>query len=166
MSTQEQVIAGGRELDDLLQTLAPKIRKNIMRAALRAGAAEIREEARRQVPSDTGTLRRSIRVTTRAKGGESSASVKAGNSQAFYAHMVEFGTRSHTIKPKKTDALLLPVGPRREVAHPGSRARPFMRPAADAAFSAAINAVQKKLRERLTQQGLNSPAPLPPEPAE
>jgi HK97 gp10 family phage protein len=164
MSTQQQLIGGGRELDQLLQTLPAKIHKNILRAALRAGAAVVREEARNQVPVASGALRRSIRITTRAKRGETYASVKAGGPIAYYAHMVEFGTRPHRIEAPANSALNVEGSARREVDHPGSRARPFMRPAADAAFTPAIQAVQAKLRERLTERGLNVPAPLPADP--
>lgn len=161
---RDEVIAGGRQLDDLLKTLPKKLERNVMRAALRAGGVVLREEARQKAPVDDGLLRKSIRVSTRSQRGTLYASVKAGSKRAFYAHMVEFGTRAHKIKAKPQRALDVNGNPRRDVDHPGSRPHPFMRPAADAAFRQAIKAFDAKLRERMTQAGLNVPAAAPDDP--
>lgn len=166
MATRDEVIQGGRELADFLDTLAPKMQKNVNRAALRAGAAVFREEVRQNVPVSSGELRKSVRITTRARNGQASASVKIGNSKAWYAHLVEFGTRPHKIEPKDGTALSLNGNPRRAVEHPGSQGRPFVRPAVDAKFSEAVATVEKRMRELLTAQGLNRPAPLPMDPEE
>lgn len=155
----EETIRGGRELAQALSSLAPKLEKNIMRAALRAGAAVIREEAREQVPVDSGALRRSLKVTTNTKRGRITAKLKVGGRLAPHAYLVEFGTRPHKIKPKQQDALSFGGVVAREIDHPGSRPKPFMRPALDAKSSAAIAAVAAKVRERLTQEGINVPAP-------
>lgn len=185
MSARDEVISGGRELDRLLQTLPLKMERNIMRAALRAGAVVMREETRRRVPVDDGLLRRSVRVSTRLRKGQVTASVKAGDKRAYYAGMVEFGTRPHLVKVDDRDrginrrtgrrisvttinrqrrSLIIGsrlIGP--SVSHPGSRPHPFMRPAADAAFPAAIRAVEKTIRQRLTEAGINTPPSLPPD---
>lgn len=52
---------------------------------------------------------------------------------AFYAHMVEYGTKSHKIKSKKNRALRLASGDivRGPISHPGMRAKPFFRPTVD-----------------------------------
>ncbi|MDQ1925172.1 HK97-gp10 family putative phage morphogenesis protein, partial [Massilia pseudoviolaceinigra] len=87
-------ITGGRELDAFLQQFSAKFEKNVMRGGLRAGANEFKEEVKANIPVDSGALRRSVRVTTNAKGGRVTASVKIGNKKAWYAQMVEFGTRA------------------------------------------------------------------------
>lgn len=166
MTTRDQIIGGGEALDDLLKTLAPKLQKNITRTALRAGAAVLLAEAKRNVPVDSGNLSRTLRISTRNKGGEVSASVKAGGkhkgADAFYAHMVEFGTRPHKIMPKEQGGVMQFGTVRtRSVDHPGINARPFMRPAVDAKFVEAVNAVREKIRERLAHNGLNVPDPTP-----
>lgn len=166
MAARDEIISGGRELDDLLQTLAPKMHKNINRAGLRAGAAVFREEVRQNVPVSSGALKKSVRITTRAKGGKVSASVKIGNAKAWYAHLVEFGTRPHKIMAKPRSGLDINGTVRREVDHPGSPGKPFVRPAVDAKFPEAVKAVEKKIRELLNKQGLNTPAPLPADPTE
>lgn len=164
MAAREELITGGRQLDDLLKTLPKKLERNVMRAALRAGGVVLREEARRQAPVDDGVLRKSIRISTRSQRGSLYASVKAGSKKAFYAHMVEFGTRPHKIKAKPQSALDVNGNPRRDVDHPGSQPHAFMRPAADLAFQEAIKAFDRKLRERMTTAGLNVPAPAPDDP--
>ena len=167
MSARDENIRGGRELDDLLQTLPVKVEKNILRGAMRAGAKVMLAEVKQRIPVASGQLAASARITTRASKGRVSASVKVGNIVAWYAHLVEFGTRAHTIKPKERGGALRFGGVTTgEVHHPGIAPRPFMRPAADSGMSAALAAVTAKVRERLTAQGLNSPEPLPPDDAE
>ena len=129
-----------------------------MRTALRAGAKVMLDEVKQRIPSDTGQLRASARVTTRYRKGTASASVKVGNFVAWYARLVEFGTRPHTIRPKNPGGVLRFGGvTTREVQHPGIRPRPYMRPAAEAAFQQSVRAVEKKIRERLTAAGLRTP---------
>jgi HK97 gp10 family phage protein len=159
MASNDETIAGGRELDDLLRTLAPNIHKNIMRAALRAGANEIKDGAKAGVPVKTGNLRKSLGVTTGSKGGVVTAKLKARGKLAPYATLVEFGTRPHKIKPKKKGGLTVGGNIVAEVDHPGARPRPFMRPAFDSKAAPAVAAVAAKIRERLTKEGISTPAP-------
>lgn len=162
MSAREESVVGGRELDDLLRTLAPKIQKNVQRTALRAGAAVYLREVQQRIPVASGQLRASARITSRAQGASVSASVKVGNAVAWYAHLVEFRTRAHVIRSAPGGALRFGGVATQRVDHPGTRAQPFMRPAADAGFSEAIRAYTAKLRQRLTRQGLNVPgSPTP-----
>lgn len=165
-TTQDQIITGGRELDELLQTLPTKIERNVTRAGLRAGAVVFREEVRNNVPVSSGALKKSVRITTRAKAGQVSASVKVGNPTAWYVHLVEFGTRPHVISAAPRRGLSVNGTPRREVNHPGAQGKPFVRPAVDSKFPEAVAAVEKKVRELLNKRGLNSPAPLPADPSE
>lgn len=192
MSARDEMLGGGAELDRLLQTLPAKMEKNIMRTALRAGAAVYLADVKQRIPADEGDLRASARVTTRGGRGGVSASVKVGNFKAYYANFVEFGTRPHYVKVSDADRgpgrgkgrkgtagrqetlasirtvnrRVLQIGANfvgPSVHHPGARARPFMRPAADASFAQAVAAVQAKIRERLRKNGLDAPEPLPPE---
>lgn len=162
----EQNITGGRALDDLLQTLPVKTETNIMRSALRAGARVYLDEVKQNIPVQQGFLRASARITTRkGKDGKISASVKVGNQLAFYAQMVEFGTRPHVIKARPGSALNVNGSEVKSVDHPGIAPHPFMRPAADAKFAQAVAAVQAQIRKRLTKAGLNVPPALPPDEA-
>ena len=173
-------ISGGRALDDLLKTLAPKLQKNIMRSALSAGARVIVKEARQRAsvgPTSStneaiyggypGALKDSVRLSSGInKKGEPFASAKAGGlnkkgADVYYTGFVEYGTRAHVIRPRGRGRLQLAghfvAG---TVMHPGTTAKPFMRPAFDAAHAAAVAAVAAKIRERLTKQGLDVPAPV------
>jgi HK97 gp10 family phage protein len=152
----DQVLKGGKELFTFLQTLAPKIERNIMRTALRAGAKVFFDEALKNVPVKDGDLKESGRISTRAKHGQVSASVKFGNKKAWYWHMVELGTAAHTIKAKNGKSLFFNGSNVQMVNHPGARAKPFMRPAYDAKSDDAIIAVGRKIGERLTKHGINS----------
>lgn len=158
----DEAIRGGRQLAEFLQQLPAKVEKNIMRAALRAGANEIRKEARERVPVDSGMLYRSLKVSTNSKRGRVTARLKVGGRLAPHAYLVEFGTRPHKITARNGGGLTVGGNVVREVDHPGARPHPFMRPALDARSSQAVAAVAAKVRERLTLAGINAPAPEDP----
>lgn len=102
--------------------------------------------AKETVPRKTGNLGRTIRVGTIT---ETEAQIIAGGSYGVgYARHVEFGTRPHVIVPR-TRKVLAWGGDRRlsgslrsgaraqffatRVNHPGTRAKPYLRPAAERA---------------------------------
>ncbi len=177
--SQENIV-GGRQLDQLLQTLPAKIEANIMRAALAAGARVIAKEAKRLAPVGqpsnvsaaqyggyAGALRDSVRVTSgKTKTGQVYASVKAGGrtkkgADVFYAHIVEYGARSHRIAPRGRGRL--EIGGQfvaGAVTHPGVRPQPFMRPAADSRLAEAVAVMTQKIRDRLQKQGVDVPMPV------
>lgn len=170
-------ITGGKELDAFLQSLPVKIEKNILRSALRQGANVFKAEVQATVPVGPpsaanvklyggypGALRDSARVSVRVKRGRVTASLKIGGktrkgADAFYAHMVEFGTRAHTILPKSAKALRLGGHMVNSIHHPGAKPHPFMRPALDSKAEAAVEAVGNQVRARLTKEGIDVPAP-------
>ncbi len=166
-------IKGGKELAEALSTLPDKLARNILRGAMRAGAAKYRNRARDICPIEPpsaanaykktlgwspGALKRSLRVGVRVQpGGTVLATVKAGNKVAYYAHMVEFGTAAHWIKPKNAKALVIGGNLREAVHHPGARKNPFMRLTFDSGAQEAVDAVADYIRQRLTVEGLNTP---------
>jgi HK97 gp10 family phage protein len=134
---------------------------------LRAGAKVIEEEAKRRVPVGSGALRDSIRVSLRSKRGVIQALVKAGNRKPkigktstgrdvylnpWYAHLVEYGTARHWIKPKNRKSLFLAGLARELVDHPGAKPKPFMRPAFDAKSQAAIDAMAAYMAARMPRE--------------
>lgn len=155
----DQSIFGGRELDAYLQQLPVKAEKNILRAALRAGGNEFKKDMQQNVPVDEGDLKGSIRVTTRVKKGTVYAAVKVGGRKAPHAPLVEFGARAHKIRAKKDSALVVNGNAVSEVDHPGAKAQPFARPAVDTGAMPALSAIGAKIRERLTKENINVPAP-------
>lgn len=155
----DEAITGGRELDEMLRTLSVKVEKNILRSALRAGGVEFRKEAKAIVAVEDGDLARSIRVTTRTRKGTIYVSVKAGGKRAPHWHFVEFGTRPHRIMSQGEGGLRIGGSYVGAVDHPGARPFPFMRPTFDSKAQAALIAIAKQIRKRLTIEGLNVPAP-------
>ena len=145
-------VSGLSELDKLLKELPAKIEGNIMRGAMRAGAKVFADRAKQMVPVKSGQLRDSIKVSTRSKRGRVSATVRAGGKKAFYAHMVEFGTARHLIKPRKRKSLFFAGIAREVVDHPGASPKPFMRPALDGGQVEAVNAAANYIRKRLAKE--------------
>jgi HK97 gp10 family phage protein len=146
-------VTGLAQLQALLDELPARIEGNVVRGALRAGAKVVSDEAKRLCPvGKTGDLRDSIRVTLRSKHGRISAMVKAGNARAFYAHMVEFGTARHWIKPKNRKSLFVAGLLREAVDHPGAKKEPFMRPAIDSKAGEAIDVMAAYLRDRIPKE--------------
>lgn len=148
----ETFIAGLADLDKILKTLPAKIEAKVLRGAVRAGAKKFEEEAKALVPVRSGDLRKSIRVTTRMRRGEVKATVTAGNKDAFYAYMVEFGTSQHFIKPKNRKSLFFAGLAKETVDHPGATPKPFMRPALDRGERPAIDAAVAYIRRRLPKE--------------
>jgi HK97 gp10 family phage protein len=157
----DQNIAGGRELDAFLQTLAPKLEQNIMRSALRAGGKVFEAEVKANIPVIDGDLLASVRISTKAKKGRVTVSLKIGGKKAPHAHLVEFGTKPHHIAPKGSGGILVGGNVVAAVDHPGAKPHPVVRPAFDSKSSESIAAVAAQVRKRLNKEGLNSPAPEP-----
>lgn len=134
-------LKGVDELRQALRALPWRIAKNVLRGAVRAGAAVVAAEAKRRVPVRRGFLMRSIKISTRAKGGMVTASVKAGGKGARHAHLVELGTKPHLIPRRGFKAA--------PIRHPGAKAKPYMRPAFESKVQAAIAAIIEYAERRL-----------------
>ena len=148
-------ILGLEDLERRLKALPPRMAVNTLRRAVRRGALPIAERARSLAPVRTGKLRDSIRVSTRfsRRQLEVIGRITAGRARRkgdpFYAAMVEFGTAPHVIKPRNRRSLFIAGLFREVVNHPGSRARPFMRPALDAEFGNAVDAIAAEIKRSL-----------------
>lgn len=150
-------VKGLAELHQALQGLPGNIERNVLRGALRAAGNVIAAAARANVDRlahPTGVLKKSIRVSmrVRSRAGWVNANVKAGDKVAYYAHMVEFGTARHWIKPKNRKSLFFAGLAREVVDHPGARARPFLRPAFDSQAATAMEAMADYIRNRLPKE--------------
>lgn len=167
-------VTGLKELAAFLDELPAKLQNNVMRGALRAGANEIKKEAQMLCPIGPpnaenvrlyggyeGALRDSIRVGTRSRGGIVTSMVKAGgkikNADVFYAHIVEFGAKAHTISAVNGGALSFGGGVMQSVNHPGIKPHPFMRPALDGQAQIAVVSTAEYMKQRLaTKFGLDT----------
>ena len=178
-------ITGLKELYDLLQTLPTKVENNVMRGALRAGQNKMMEGVKSKLRENnslkTRALEQSIRIRFNRKAlkrGLISSYLIAGSKDAYYSHMVEYGTVPHFISVKKevapsrmtrrgrktfgistinkmvkNDSLRIGqnfVG--QSVAHPGSRPKPFMRPAFDQYNDDAIKSIANYLNKRIPNE--------------
>lgn len=156
-------VKGLSRLNNFIDKFPVKFAANIVRGGMRAGAKPISAAAKDGVPIGEpsrkgarlyklyqGALRDSIRVSSRigTRAGIITASVKAGGNvkktgaKVFYAHMIEFGTRPHSLSRNGKG----------KINHPGVSPRPFMRPALDANASAAVVAVGEYIKKRLANK--------------
>lgn len=177
-------VRGLSELQRFLDQLPAKMERNVLRGALRAGARLVQKAARANVPVSppnarnarrynlyAGALRDTLRVSAQARGGQVTASVKAGGKTkggavVYYARWVEYGTRSHWISvgdggPSAATANRwerrgrLRIGENfvgSSVVHPGAQARPYLRPALDSQATAAVVAVGEYIKGRLAMR--------------
>lgn len=162
----ELKISGLAELDRAIGELSEKLARNVIRGALRAAAKPIADEAFAIAPVRTGRLAATIRVTSKIRYGVPEASVKAGSrvrggGGAFYAHMVEKGTKAHEIRPKKGKSLFIAGLNRTLVKHPGAQERRYLRGAAERRQAAAVEAFADYCRKRLAKEGIAVPDPEP-----
>ena len=156
----EVKVNGLAELQKMLDELPAKIEANVVRGGLRAGAKELQDEAKRLCPlggsdgplrkgESPGDLRDSVRISMRSRRGRVTATIKAGNKKAFYAHMVDFGTARHLIKPKNRKSLFFAGLAKELIDHPGAKKKPFMRPAIDGKAETAIETMAEYIRNRI-----------------
>ncbi|MFI8616487.1 HK97-gp10 family putative phage morphogenesis protein [Acidovorax sp. NPDC077693] len=163
----ETHIAGLDELYKVLQELPAKVEGNVMRGALRAGMKVQMDAVKALVPVMSGELQKSIRISFRSRSqkfGWVRMHLVAGNSKAWYAHLVEYGTAGqytgsgntvggpYEIRPKGAKSLFFAGLSRTLITHPGAKAQPFMRPGFDAGHVAALMAVRDYVATRLPKE--------------
>ncbi len=135
-------ISGLRELGEAMKTLRADVAGKVARQAVAAGAGIVRKAARQGAPVDSGNLQAAIvmkrerqtRLTEEyivAPRKGKTRDVKAAKrgegrlgKDAYYAHMVEFGT------------VKMP-------------AQPFLRPALENNTQAATDAIARRLKQRI-----------------
>lgn len=165
----EAHMTGVDALDDALSQLSKRMGTAVVRAALKKAAQPIVDAAKDLVPVRTGRLRESLTVSERLTRRQRKGSKRMPGSVTVYiggawpkgahAHLVEFGTAPHLITVDLKDALAGADVYGRTVLHPGTPARPFLRPAWDANKAQALENLGKELwaelekaRARLAKQ--------------
>jgi HK97 gp10 family phage protein len=148
----ETTIEGLAELDRMLKELPARLEGTVVRGGLRAGATVLQKAARELAPVRTGKLRASIKVSTGIRNGRVYSRVRAGGKDAYYAHMVEFGTAAHVIQGKRGGWLNIGGRWALKVSHPGAMMKPFMRTAVDGFQGDAVDAMAAYLRERTPRE--------------
>ena len=121
--------------DDLLKALKQfpqNIQKNVITGAIRAGCKPILNEAKANIPIDSGNLKKSMGIIKRKSRDKTKVRFsvtprRGGKYDGFYAHMIEFGTSKMT-------------------------AQPFMRPAYENQDDQSINAAKEYLAKRIDKE--------------
>lgn len=84
-----------RGVDDVkrvLDKVAPREARNIMRATVGGMAAELRNDARKEAPKDEGDLRKDIAVKRRRNQGSLVRADVIVRARSYYWRFVEYGT--------------------------------------------------------------------------
>lgn len=120
-------VQGLAALDKAVRQLPKNIQKRVMKTALRAGGRVIAKEAKQNVPVGTGDLKKSIKIVTGKSKKDGALIFVTTTKDAFYSHMIEFGTSK-------------------------MKAQPFLRPAFDSTQKEVMNAIGNKLGEGIIKE--------------
>ena len=160
MSVEATVeVKGLKELETNLRQLQERIATKGLRESLRKSGRAFVDAMKPLIHSTGGAeqskdekdnrrhLADSLIVRTKVdKYGDATAKVGPTRKLAHIANWLEFGTAPHIIKAKHGKALLIAGGhPVFEVQHPGTPARPFMRPAFDCYWEQALEKFKSEL---------------------
>lgn len=98
-------IVGIDDVKKILNDIAPKHSKNLMRATVQGIASEMAKEAKKNAPRDEGTLKRAIKAKRKRSHSLQPISeviVTHGRSvrfDAFYWRFLEYGTQKISAQP-------------------------------------------------------------------
>lgn len=179
MGSSFQHVQGFKELDNRLKALPLRLQKNVLRGGLRAGAAAMQKIVRSNTPVGAaneenvrlyggyeGALRDSVRIATGVEADRIYAIVSVGGeskkgADVFYAHMVEWGTAKHLIKPATKEALQIADNGAgfsadglffANAEHPGTKPTFFMTRSFDEGVPAFVAAVKKYIDTRIDKE--------------
>lgn len=153
----ETQLHGMAELKKALDGLDGRLKSRILRGAARAMSATARKRARELVPVESGTLKRSIRISAPTSyerrnlesRGMVVSTLKSGGKDAWYARMVELGTAPHSLaKGARLSANRKQTEGRQ---HPGTQPQSYMRRALDESQQEAIKAAARYIATRLVR---------------
>ena len=129
-------IMGLKQLTDNLKKIGKLAEGNAAIAMTREGANIFKKAAKEKVPEKTGKLKKNIIVKQISKGPHVVyvTTIRPGKKGVRYAHLVEFGTKTHPEprKGKKSKGPMFIDNSGKlywNVIHPGAKPHPFMRPA-------------------------------------
>ena len=168
-------VEGMREVLAALEELPKRVRKNVVRRSLYAGATIVRDEARRRVPVRTGALKKTIIARTN-KPKKSYPDLFFGE-VAIQSQAFNFGKKGRARKVKKDPmrtrkyyrgeiyprnyAHLVEFGTAPHATgrggmggrmHPGARPKPFMRPAYESKKHEAVEVIRKSALENIDKE--------------
>lgn len=146
-------ISGLDQFDRALGELTVELEKKFVREALREAAQVTRGRVLIKLAphSRTGALLKSVRITTRIdkRRGRARALLRIGGQyrglDVWYAHFLEGGTKPHEIRPKGAKSLFFAGLARKQIKHPGVRARHHVRNAFEETSAAALLVLRSHL---------------------
>lgn len=173
-------VSGDRELIAALDALPDRLRKNVLRRAVRRACKPILATAKALVPVRYGHLRKSLSTKIVAYHRTGAVVGVIGARKDYvrevtdpvtgarrrvvphkYAHLVEFGTQAHALGSgakvvvhEKVDGKRVPVrmGSQHGGLHPGARAKPFLRPALATQAATALAILQVEIGRGIEQE--------------
>jgi hypothetical protein len=106
----------------------------------------------------TGNLYKSINAKKiRRQPGTIGVIAAAMGKGSNHRHLIEYGTKSHLVRPRDTGALRLAFGFSELVQHPGGQAKPFVTPSTQTAQEAGQQAADEVLGKYIERaNSLNS----------
>ncbi len=105
MARVSMSIEGLDAVSDVLAKVGPREARNLLRNTVHAVAGQLRDDMRQRAPKDEGTLRKAITAKREKMRGNQVASNitithgKGVRHNAFYWHMVEYGTVKDQAQP-------------------------------------------------------------------
>lgn len=170
MPALQMQIQGGPELQRALEKIDNEIAKKIMRKAAQKATTPWIRSARNKVKPISGTAARALgrrykfyRNTAThyvivgmrkgyavpKTGGDKGG--KPGHDPRHTAHLIERGTKPHTIPAPVGGLKIGPVIIKGAVRHPGTEPHPFMRPAFEENKRGAVTIVTQEIRGGLNK---------------
>ena len=150
-------VLGMEEILKKLKKLPERVQKNVLTGAIRASAKPIVKEAKRLVPTDSGTLKKSIGVRKRRSKNKNIirfSIAPLSKKDGYYGRFIEFGTYAKLDHPMKRPRMGK-LGERRAkiVANGGGiPAHPFMRPAFEKEGENTIKAAKEYMNKRIDKE--------------
>lgn len=100
MARNSYIVIDDAEVKRMLDSVAPKQARNILRAAVQAAASRIAKQAKAAAPrGPTGALKKSIKAERKKSHPDKPVSVVKVAPSAFYWKFVEFGTNKMSDRP-------------------------------------------------------------------
>lgn len=150
-------LEGDKDLINVLSAFKPAARRRIVRPPITKGVRLVVRSAKRKVPKETGTLKRSLGFVVRTYSSGTVAGIagprkgivdeKTGRNPRLYAHLVEFGAAPHLLSSS-----IGPTGEKIDVVHPGAPPKPFLRPAWDESIPEINRVMETGIRQGVAKE--------------
>lgn len=154
MAEVQTRVEGLSEILRALDALPERLERTVVRAGLRDAIKTIAADLGSRVVAitRTGALAKSLRIRTRKKQGQPHVMLQLGDKVAFYAHMVERGTRPHEIRPAGARSLFFAGRARTLVNHPGAPGRFVVKAAYEAKAEESVEAFRRYVIARVGRE--------------